>query len=105
MMYWYGSGMSGWGYALMIVSMILFWGALIAGVVALVRYFGRSGQPPEAPPPQTPPASQTPEQLLAERFARGEIDEEEYQRRLAVLRGEGQRANGHARPPAGTSAR
>jgi len=24
MMYWHGSGMSGWGYALMTVSMILF---------------------------------------------------------------------------------
>ncbi|MFI0716705.1 SHOCT domain-containing protein [Streptomyces inhibens] len=29
----------------------------------------------------------TPEQILAERYARGEIDEEEYQRRLATLRG------------------
>ncbi len=28
----------------------------------------------------------TPEQLLAERFAKGEIDEEEYTRRLSVLR-------------------
>src|SRR5882724_7979321 len=27
MMYWYGSGMSGWGYALMTFSLILFWGA------------------------------------------------------------------------------
>ena len=106
MMYWYGSGMSGWGYALMTVSMILFWGAVIAGIVALVRYFGRSGQPPEASPSsQTPPASQTPEQLLAERFARGEISEDEYRQRLAVLRGEGQRTNGQARPPAETSTR
>ncbi|WP_391858311.1 SHOCT domain-containing protein [Streptomyces silvisoli] len=28
----------------------------------------------------------SPEQLLAERFARGEIDEYEYRRRLATLR-------------------
>lgn len=28
-----------------------------------------------------------PEQLLAERYARGEIDEEEYRERLSVLRG------------------
>ncbi|WP_443061189.1 SHOCT domain-containing protein [Streptomyces sp. NBC_00453] len=27
--------------------------------------------------------------MLAERFARGEIDEEEYRRRLQVLRAEG----------------
>jgi putative membrane protein len=91
MMYWYGSGMSGWGYALMTVSMILFWGAVIFGLVMLVRHFGRSGQPPE--------------RLLAERFARGEIGEEEYRQRLAVLRGEIQPADDQARPPAGTSMR
>ena len=106
MMYWYGSGMSGWGYALMTVSMILFWGAVIFGIVALVRHLGRSGQPPAAPqPPQTLASPQTPEQLLAERFARGEINEDEYRQRLAVLRGEGQRTNGQARPPAGASTR
>jgi putative membrane protein len=49
---------------------------VIVGIVLLVRYFGRSGQPPTA--------AHTPEQLLAERFARGEIDESEYQARLAT---------------------
>ena len=104
MMYWYGSGMSGWGYALMTVSMILFWGAVIYGIVLLVRYFGRSGQPPAAPS-QSAEAPPSPERLLAERFARGEIGEEEYRQRLAVLRGADQPANGQARPPAGTSTR
>jgi putative membrane protein len=85
----------------MTVSMILFWGAVIFGIVMLVRYLGRSGQTPETPPPASP----TPEQLVAERFARGEISEDEYQQRLAVARGEGQRADGRARPPAGTSTR
>ena len=90
----------------MTISMILFWGAVIFGIVMLVRYAGRSGQPPAAPPwPQAPGSRQSPEGLLAERFARGEIDEEEYRQRLAVLRGEGQPADGQARPPAGTSAR
>jgi putative membrane protein len=101
MMYWYGSGMSGWGYALMTISMVLFWGAVIVGIVALVRHFGRGGQQTLAPPSQ--PAA--PEQLLAERFARGEIDEEEYRQRLAALQGAGQAGNGRARPAAGTSAR
>ena len=100
-MYWYGSGMSGWGYALMTVSMVLFWGAVIAGIVLLVRHFARGGQQTPAPPSQ--PA--TPEQLLAGRFARGEIDEEEYQRRLAVLHGGGQATDDQARPAAGSSAR
>jgi putative membrane protein len=100
MMYWYGSGMSGWGYALMTISMVLFWGAVIFGIVALVRYVGRSGQQTAASQPP-----QAPERLLAGRFARGEIDEEEYRRRLAVLQGGGQAADGQARPAAGTSAR
>jgi putative membrane protein len=103
MMYWYGSGMSGWGYALMTVSMVLFWGAVIFGIVALVRYIGRGGQPGAAAPSQPP----TPERLLAERFARGEIDEEEYHRRLAALRSAGHAgapANGQTRPT-GTTAR
>ena len=99
MMYWYGSGMSGWGYALMTVSMVLFWGAVIFGIVMLVRHIGRGGQPP------SPESPQSPERLLAERFARGEIGEEEYRQRLAVLRGEIQPADGQARPPAGTSTR
>ena len=81
MMYW-GSGMGGWGMFLMTVTNLLFWGLLIAGIVLLVRYLGRgnhTGTPVGQP--------RTPEQLLAERFARGEIDEEEYRRRLHVLRG------------------
>jgi putative membrane protein len=86
MMYWYGGGMSGWGYALMSVSMILFWGAVIFGIVLLVRYLGRGGQPPAAPPQSAEPPP-SPERLLAERFARGDIDDEQYRQRLAVLRG------------------
>lgn len=81
--------------------MVLFWGAVIAGIVALVRHFGRGDQQPPARPSRPAP----PEQPLAERFARGEIDEEEYRRRLAALRDAGQGADGQARPPAGTGAR
>lgn len=81
MMYWYGNGMGGWGYALMAVSNLLFWGLLIAGVVYLVRSLGRTTR--QADPTGGRP---TPEQLLAERYARGDIDEEEYRRRLDTLR-------------------
>ncbi|RIQ18221.1 SHOCT domain-containing protein [Jiangella rhizosphaerae] len=84
-MFWYSDHMSGWGYVLMTFSMVIFWGLVIAGVVALVRYPDRSGDTgrgqgttPAAPRP-------APEEILAERFARGEIDEEEYARRRAAL--------------------
>jgi putative membrane protein len=75
MMFWYG--MNGWGYALTTISMALLWALVILGVVALVRYLARDQQTTTRP---------TPQQLLADRFARGEIDEHEYHRRLDVLR-------------------
>jgi putative membrane protein len=78
---------------------------VIFGIVLLVRYVGRSGQPPASLPPRSAEPAPSPERLLAERFARGEIGEEEYQQRLAVLRGAGQPANGQTRAPAGTSTR
>jgi putative membrane protein len=86
MMYGYDNGIGGWGYALMAIGMILFWGAVIYGIVALVRYTRRDapqGREPAGPPPPRP------ERLLAERFARGEIDEDEYHQRLTSLRAAG----------------
>jgi len=87
MMFWYDHDMGWWGYAGMGVGVLLFWGLLTVGIVALIRFsFSNSTTTanPVAPPqmPQTP----APEQVLAERFARGEIDETEYQQRIAVLR-------------------
>lgn len=79
-MLWFGGDTNGWGYALMAISMLVFWGLVIAGVVLLVRYLGSSGQIDVGS--LTP---RTPEQLLAERFAHGEIDEHEYSSRLATL--------------------
>ena len=90
MMFWWGQGMSGWGYALISVSMVLFWGVVILGIVALVRHLGRSSQPAGGAGMPRPSA----EQVLAERFARGEIDEQEYQSRLATLRGRQQSTSG-----------
>jgi putative membrane protein len=83
MMYWWGNQMSAWGWVLMSVSSIVFWALVIAAVVALVRYTrtGAMGRRAEQA------ARPGPEQLLAERYARGEIDEMEYQRRLDTLKG------------------
>ncbi|HEY3036755.1 MAG TPA: SHOCT domain-containing protein, partial [Streptosporangiaceae bacterium] len=69
----------------------IFWGVIIVGVIALVRYLSRSGQLTGTPPAE-PPA---PEQVLAERFACGEIDEDEYRRRLATLRTAGSQVSRH----------
>ena len=80
MMYWYGGHASGWAWALTSVGMVVFWGVLITTVVLLVRSPHRSTQPPGQPI-----ARLTPEQVLADRFARGEIDDADYTGRLATL--------------------
>jgi putative membrane protein len=77
MMWWYGNGTNGWGLALMGVGMVLFWGLAVLAVIAVVRGLGREDR--------TPPRS-TAEDVLAQRFARGEIDDQEYRERLSALR-------------------
>lgn len=82
-MFWYdGGNMGWWGYAGMGIGMVLFWALIIVGIIALVRFSmaDRSTGRPVAPPVASP------EQVLADRFARGEITDTEYQERLAVLR-------------------
>jgi putative membrane protein len=81
MMFWYGHDMSGWGYALMTIGMVVFWVLVIGGFVALVRSIATN--PGFSNPP--PQAGATPQQVLADRYARGEIDDEEYTRRLKIL--------------------
>ncbi|KAA0973416.1 SHOCT domain-containing protein [Paeniglutamicibacter gangotriensis] len=80
-MFWYGNDANGWGMVLMIASMVLFWGAVITGITLLVRP-SRPGLPKRG----SMLPMHTAEGLLAERFARGEIDQDEYVTRLAVLR-------------------
>ncbi|WP_030576599.1 SHOCT domain-containing protein [Streptomyces anulatus] len=85
MVFWFDHDVSGWGWFAMSAGMILFWALIITAAVLLFRALGRTGEHPHTHTPAGP----SPEQLLAERFARGEIDEEEYQRRLTALRSSG----------------
>ncbi len=80
MMFWYSNDTNVWGYALMTISMVLFWALVIYGVIALFRYSARADRPATATRP-------TPEQVLADRLARGEIDEAHYHQILATLHG------------------
>ena len=78
MMGWYvGDHMTGWGWVGMVFSSLLFLALLGLGGIMLVRY---------ARQPQPPDASRSPEQILAERYARGQIDEEQYRQQVATLR-------------------
>lgn len=81
MMGWYGFGygMSGWGWLAMTISTVLFWGLLVTACVLLIRGWRHSSER------SSPPAPPSPETLLAERFARGDIDEDEFHQRLTTL--------------------
>lgn len=85
MMFWSDHDMSGWGYAGMAIGMVLFWVLIIVAIVALIRFSTGATQTRAISAPS--PYTESPEQVLAARFARGEIDEAEYRQRLAVLRG------------------
>ena len=52
-------------------------------VVLIVRLLDRTPSPPASAPSARP----GPDEILAARFARGEIDDAEYHRRLDALRG------------------
>lgn len=86
MMFWSDHDMSGWGYTGMAAGMVLFWALIVVGIIALVRYTGGSPSRGASGAPQPYCDYETPERLLAARFARGEVDESEYRHRLEVLR-------------------
>ena len=74
MMYdgWWGGGWGWGGRLLMSVVTALFWLAVMTAIVLAIRYLVSSGGARGRPPRYKPPR---PEDVLAGRFARGEIDE------------------------------
>lgn len=66
--------------------MTIVWAVLVVAVVvvvaAAVRYLVRGGSQYKG----TSSVATGPEATLAQRFARGEIDEDEYRRRITLLR-------------------
>jgi putative membrane protein len=82
MMWWHDAGWGWGGWVLMTLLMLAFWALVVGAVVVLVRALrggGGSRQDSEA----TPPGSAL--HVLDERFARGEIDAEEYTARRDLL--------------------
>jgi putative membrane protein len=75
MYWWFGDHMTAWGWTLMVVGNLVFLALLAGGLVALFRLARVRSDEPRS----------TPHELLAGRFARGEIDEAEYRRRTDVL--------------------
>lgn len=82
---WNGGGW-GWGaWVFMSVFMVLFWTAIAFGVVMLVRHNG-GGRSSTSQPLTPPDGFSGALRILDERFARGEIDSEEYTSRRDLLR-------------------
>ena len=75
----------GWGgWLLTTGTTIVFWALVVTAVVILARYLLSLSQRPTGT--SRAAGASNAEQVLAERYARGEIDDEEYQRRLGLLR-------------------
>lgn len=77
----YGYHMGGWGYALMGLNTLLFVALLIIGAFAMFRSHNHSSDPARSTLHRD-----TPEDLLAERYARGELNDDEFQHRRDTLR-------------------
>jgi putative membrane protein len=75
---WNGGGWGLGDWALMGFMMLVFWGLVIGAIIAVVR--SRAGTNPAAP------SSSQAMHLLEERFARGEIDADEFAARRDLLR-------------------
>jgi putative membrane protein len=83
-MWYHDSGWSGGGWLLMALMMVAFWAVVIGLVVWAVRSSGSRHQGPPSPPATSHPDWGA-RQILDERFARGEINEDEYRQRRGVL--------------------
>ncbi len=74
----------GWGpgaWIALAFVMVVFWGVVVTAIVYAVRATRHGPTGPVAP------TTSDARRILDERFARGEIDAEEYQRRRELLRG------------------
>ena len=117
-MFWYGPH-AGWGWAMGLGS-IVFWVLVAVAIAALVRMFMRgrfdgpyqryggqgygrqvygAGPGPYGPAGPPPRHAASPEQILAERFARGDISQDEFHERMAALRAEAPHPGGPAPEP------
>jgi putative membrane protein len=77
-MYW--DHMNGWGW------MMIFWSLIWIGVLGLIAWFAiQWGRNSAQGSPPSQPSTKTARELLDERLACGEIDLDEYKRRLDAL--------------------
>lgn len=84
--YGWGNGWGsswGWGGIVMAVLMLVLVAAVIVAIIFAVRYLSGSGNHHRGVPGSE---GMRAEDRLADRFARGEIDQDEFRQRMALLR-------------------
>lgn len=75
--------MSGWMWLFMVLLTVVVIAAIVGGVFLLVRAFSRSSGSGRG---TIDAGSSSALSILSERFARGDIDREEFENRRAILR-------------------
>lgn len=78
-MMWWNDGMGWGGWVVMALTMLAFWSLVVFGVVAIFRG-DRENRTTQVP------RERDPLQILDERFARGDIEGQEYRARRDELR-------------------
>lgn len=78
-MMWDWGGFGAFWMIVMMLSMIIFWGLVIAGIVFAIRYLSTGSPGPR------PEGKSNALELLNERYARGEIDTAEYEEKKRQL--------------------
>ncbi len=78
---WYHMNEYGWGWGGMMLGMVLFWALVVAGIVTLVRCaIGRGSA-------RGHERGNKALDILKERYARGEIEREEFEQKKRDLEG------------------
>jgi len=92
MMGWGGQGYGMWGNWGIggMIMMIFFWGIIIVGAILIIRYFtsGHGGLSARQGG-GIMRGDRDPLEVLRDRYAKGEIDTEEYEERKRILEGDG----------------
>lgn len=76
----FDGGMSWGGWVAMAFALVLFWGLVAGGIVLVIRSVGHHHESAVVRP-----GPDTALRILEDRFARGEIDADEYGRRRQLL--------------------
>lgn len=74
------NGFGGWGMGFGFIFMLLFWGLVILGIATLIRWLLPQSSPNRSS------RDKTPWEIVQERYARGEIEREEYEQKKRDLK-------------------